>query len=220
MKTIPLRRKPDPIGRRHRVGAAGRRPGRSLMPAGVVYVESSAVLAWLLGESSEREVRAAMDGADRVATSALPAVECSRALTRARLLGRITRVEELAALQLLQRAGRGVGRACAHRVGAAACACADAVRSGTHARCAARRHDGHPAGAHRSARRAVAGRPGAPLRHGAGIRRDACCDGTSRCRTARTGLAPTLVRWCNDARMAPRASSGRSPTATRPPPAP
>jgi predicted nucleic acid-binding protein len=77
------------------------------MPAGVVYVESSAVLAWLLGESSEQEVRAAMDVADRLVTSALTAVECSRALTRARLLGGITRVEELAALQLLQRAEQG-----------------------------------------------------------------------------------------------------------------
>ena len=69
----------------------------------IVYVESSAVLAWLLGESSELGVRRALDGADRVVTSALTGVECARALTRARLQSRISPVEELAALQLIQR---------------------------------------------------------------------------------------------------------------------
>jgi predicted nucleic acid-binding protein len=68
----------------------------------IVYVESSAVLAWLLGESSELSVRRALDDAERVVTSALTAVECSRALVRARLQARISAVEELAALQLLQ----------------------------------------------------------------------------------------------------------------------
>lgn len=70
----------------------------------IVYVESSAVLAWLLGESSELGVRRALDDADRVVTSALTGVECARALTRARLQSRISAVEELAALQILQRA--------------------------------------------------------------------------------------------------------------------
>lgn len=70
----------------------------------VVYVESSAVLAWLLGEQSEHRVRVVLDSADHVFTSALTAVECSRALTRARLMSRITATEELAALQVLQQA--------------------------------------------------------------------------------------------------------------------
>ncbi|WP_373061086.1 type II toxin-antitoxin system VapC family toxin [Gemmatimonas sp.] len=49
-----------------------------------------------------RARRAARGGA--VVTSALTGVECARALMRARVLGRITHVEELAALQLLDRA--------------------------------------------------------------------------------------------------------------------
>ncbi len=53
--------------------------------------------------SSELGVRRALDGADRVVTSAFTGVECARALTRARLQSRILPVEELAALQLLQR---------------------------------------------------------------------------------------------------------------------
>jgi predicted nucleic acid-binding protein len=71
---------------------------------GIVYVESSAVLAWLLGESTQLAVRSTMDGAERVVTSALTGVECARALTRARMQSRISAVEELAALQLLDRA--------------------------------------------------------------------------------------------------------------------
>jgi predicted nucleic acid-binding protein len=71
---------------------------------GIVYVESSAVLSWLLGETTERSVRRVLDGAERVVTSALTAVECARALARARVLSRITPTQELAALQLLQQA--------------------------------------------------------------------------------------------------------------------
>lgn len=71
---------------------------------GIVYVESSAVLSWLLGETTERSVRSVLDEAERVVTSALTAVECARALTRARVLSRITPTQELAALQLLQQA--------------------------------------------------------------------------------------------------------------------
>ena len=67
----------------------------------IVYAESSAVLAWLLGEPTEALVREALQGAERVVTSALTATECARALTRARLNGRITPTAELAAMQLL-----------------------------------------------------------------------------------------------------------------------
>lgn len=70
----------------------------------IVYVESSALLAWLLGESTEQSIRQVLDGAERVVTSALTAVECARALTRARMLSRISPTQELAALQLLQQA--------------------------------------------------------------------------------------------------------------------
>ena len=67
----------------------------------IVYAESSAVLAWLLGESNEPVVRAIMESADRVVTSSLTTLECARGLTRARLTGRINSVQELATLRLL-----------------------------------------------------------------------------------------------------------------------
>lgn len=49
----------------------------------VLYVESSAVLAWLFGESRSREVAGCINRADTVVTSALTAVETERALIRA-----------------------------------------------------------------------------------------------------------------------------------------
>ena len=67
----------------------------------IVYAESSAVLAWLLGESNEPLVRDALDGADRVVTSSLTALECARGLTRAKVAGRVNMVQELATLRLL-----------------------------------------------------------------------------------------------------------------------
>ena len=70
----------------------------------VVYAESSAVLAWLLGESRQTAVITALRNADRVVTSALTTIECARGLARARLAGRATPAEELAALRLLDTA--------------------------------------------------------------------------------------------------------------------
>ncbi len=67
----------------------------------IVYAESSAVLAWLMGESNEPLVRVALDGADRVVTSSLTALECARGLTRAKLAGRISTMQELATLRVL-----------------------------------------------------------------------------------------------------------------------
>ena len=67
----------------------------------IVYAESSAVLAWLLGEPSQFVVMRELERADRVVTSALTAVECSRGVARARAAGRITATDELAALRLL-----------------------------------------------------------------------------------------------------------------------
>jgi uncharacterized protein with PIN domain len=70
----------------------------------ILYAESSAVLAWLLGEPGQDEVVAELEAADRVATSTITVVECARALARARHDGRITAVEERAALHLLDEA--------------------------------------------------------------------------------------------------------------------
>lgn len=67
----------------------------------IVYAESSAVLAWILGERAARSVRAVLDSADRVVTSALTAAECGRAIARGRREGRLTGAEHLAALRLL-----------------------------------------------------------------------------------------------------------------------
>lgn len=71
----------------------------------IIYAESSAVLAWLLGEPAGKAVHSRLRKASRVVTSALTAVECSRALSRARALDRISAAEELAALRLLDMAG-------------------------------------------------------------------------------------------------------------------
>jgi predicted nucleic acid-binding protein len=70
-------------------------------------VESSAVLAWLLGEPSQHATLEALRSAEHVFTSALTSVECARGVARARSSGRITAVEELAALRLLDEAEPG-----------------------------------------------------------------------------------------------------------------
>ena len=73
----------------------------------VVYAESSAVLAWLLGEPVQDVVIAILGAADEVVTSALTAVECARGLRRARLDRRITAAQEAAALRFLDDALAG-----------------------------------------------------------------------------------------------------------------
>jgi uncharacterized protein with PIN domain len=70
----------------------------------VVYAESSAVLAWLLEEPGQFAVTTELANADRVVTSALTLIECSRALARARGAKRVKPTEELAALRLLDQA--------------------------------------------------------------------------------------------------------------------
>jgi predicted nucleic acid-binding protein len=72
----------------------------------IVYVESSAVLAWLLGEPKARAVRKLLAGAERVVSSSLTAVECARALGRGRASKRLSARDELAALRLLDVAAR------------------------------------------------------------------------------------------------------------------
>jgi len=73
----------------------------------IVYAESSAVLAWLLGEPSGGGVRRVLSGADRVVSSALTALESAGALARAHATGRVGRTEQLAALRLLDVAETG-----------------------------------------------------------------------------------------------------------------
>jgi len=52
-----------------------------------LYVETSALLAWLLGQKSGREVRAAIDGSEAIVTSALTFLEVERAVTRGTVSG-------------------------------------------------------------------------------------------------------------------------------------
>jgi predicted nucleic acid-binding protein len=73
----------------------------------IVYAESSAILAWLLGEPSAAGVRRILAGAERVVASSLTAIECARGLARARAARRLTPGHELAALRLLDIAEAG-----------------------------------------------------------------------------------------------------------------
>ena len=52
-----------------------------------IYAESSAVLAWLLGEEAGSRVRDALGKAELVVSSDLTLVECDRVLTRGIVLG-------------------------------------------------------------------------------------------------------------------------------------
>ncbi len=72
-----------------------------------VYLESSAALAWLLGEPRAAEVRATVDRADRVVTSALMLTEVRRALVRAEHLGELAAADGRHLRGLLARAARG-----------------------------------------------------------------------------------------------------------------
>jgi len=57
-----------------------------------IYAESSAVLAWLLGEESGHAVRAVLRRAELVMASDLTLLECDRVLIRAVTLGEIDEV--------------------------------------------------------------------------------------------------------------------------------
>lgn len=67
----------------------------------IAYAESSAVLAWLLGEPDGRAVRDALRRAERVVASTLTAVECARAVARGVATRRLAPADELVALRLL-----------------------------------------------------------------------------------------------------------------------
>lgn len=70
----------------------------------IAYAETSAVLAWALGESRGDDVRTALAGAERVVSSTLTPVECARGIARAVAMGRLGRGEVLAALRLMENA--------------------------------------------------------------------------------------------------------------------
>lgn len=73
----------------------------------IAYAESSAVLAWLLGEPAGEDVRHLLAGAERVVSSTLTQVECARALAGGVVSGRLARGDELAALRLMDEAATG-----------------------------------------------------------------------------------------------------------------
>jgi predicted nucleic acid-binding protein len=58
-----------------------------------VYAESSAVLAWLLGEDSGGAVRGVLGAAEMVITSDLTLVECDRVLIRAAALDELSEAD-------------------------------------------------------------------------------------------------------------------------------
>jgi uncharacterized protein with PIN domain len=58
-----------------------------------LYAESSAVLAWLLGEARAESVREALASAGSVIASDLTLVECERVLLRAVALGELSEAE-------------------------------------------------------------------------------------------------------------------------------
>jgi uncharacterized protein len=70
----------------------------------IACAESSAVLAWLLGEPGQQVVIRELNNAEQVVTSALTIIECGRALARARAMKRLNETEQLAALHLLDAA--------------------------------------------------------------------------------------------------------------------
>jgi hypothetical protein len=58
-----------------------------------LYVESSAVLAWLLDEASAPAVRQWLVSAEAIVASDLTLIECDRVLLRAAALGELTEAE-------------------------------------------------------------------------------------------------------------------------------
>lgn len=73
----------------------------------IVYAESTAVLAWLLGEPRGERCRNILSQADRVVSSVLTGLEVARAILRAEAERRCTRTESLAMGRLLQLAEAG-----------------------------------------------------------------------------------------------------------------
>ena len=72
-----------------------------------VYLETSALLAWLLGQGGGDDVRAAVDGAETVVTSVLTSLEAERVVTRAVVEGVLREADARRARGALARAGAG-----------------------------------------------------------------------------------------------------------------
>lgn len=70
---------------------------------GAVYLETSALLAWLLGEDGSEAVAREIDGPEEVVSSVLTVTEAARGILRAEQLGRLTAVEHLELRGLLER---------------------------------------------------------------------------------------------------------------------
>jgi predicted nucleic acid-binding protein len=73
----------------------------------VVYLETSAILTWLLGEKRAAEPRRAVDAAERAVTSALSFAEVERALVRAEGAGMLKAADGQRLRGLLQRTRAG-----------------------------------------------------------------------------------------------------------------
>lgn len=71
-----------------------------------LYAESSAVLAWLLGEAGGEEVRRLLGGASDVYTSVLTLVETDRVLIRAQMLEALKKEDVADRRRVLARASR------------------------------------------------------------------------------------------------------------------
>lgn len=71
-----------------------------------LYAESSAVLAWLLGEEEGEHVRQLLSGAEDIFTSVLTLVETDRALIRAQVVETLKPVEVADRRRTLARASR------------------------------------------------------------------------------------------------------------------
>jgi len=69
-----------------------------------LYAESSAVLAWLLGEPRAADVRAVLDTAELVVASDITLIECDRVLIRAVSLREMREGEAAARRRVLNRA--------------------------------------------------------------------------------------------------------------------
>lgn len=70
----------------------------------IAYIESSAVLAWILGEPAGSSVRRLLSKAARVVSSTLTAVECDRAIRRGGATRQLKQAHTLVALQMLDAA--------------------------------------------------------------------------------------------------------------------
>jgi predicted nucleic acid-binding protein len=73
----------------------------------VVYFDTSALLAWLLGESSASEVKTKIDVAETVVTSVLTLIETERALIRAEMMNVLSAADAEKLRGLLARSKAG-----------------------------------------------------------------------------------------------------------------